>query len=148
EGQDVTELHSFPPVRPKLELHVAALSASTGSHMKLRGICPQISVRRSRTFSRSASVLTATLTAKRMDAGGIDGRSRIAHPRISDGLRRRGRRRTLILRIRNQQVAGSNPAGGSVLTALKDFCVGTAWAAEATVALALPGFGCARRPTS
>ena len=56
--------------------------------------------------------LTAKLTAKPMDAAGLGGRSWIRDRPISEGLQRRGRRRTLNLRIRNHQVAGSIPAGG------------------------------------
>jgi hypothetical protein len=56
--------------------------------------------------------LTAKLTAKPMDIHGHSGQNGTRNPRLSDVMIRRGRLRRANLRIRNQQAAGSIPAGG------------------------------------
>jgi hypothetical protein len=62
-----------------------------------------------------AEILTATLTTKPMDARGHGGQNGTRNPRLFEATTRHGTRWTNYLPIRNQQVAGSNPADGSFL---------------------------------
>jgi len=56
--------------------------------------------------------LTATLTAKPMDARGHSGQNGTRNPRLSEATTHHGTQWTDYLPIRNHQVAGSIPAGG------------------------------------